>query len=210
MISIYSLLEITIPDNSNEGYDKRFSQLFKELVPGSGSAGTLEGEIVRAAMKIAYRWYNDGDKYYKGYGKETAGPSARFLKQHGFKINAKSAPPTDKGYEDFLNQLMKDVVDRVESKNGEHTPFSGDMYNNLNEITTSKPKDFEEIEVCGHCGGEISNQGYSTDDDWESWTVCNDCGQVEGETVTKYICPYCGDIKDTETCDCLSDSTGPM
>lgn len=73
---------------------------------------------------------------------------------------------------------------------------------NILEITVKEPKDFEEIEVCAHCGGELENQGYSTDMDWESWTVCQDCGTVEGKTETKYICPECGEIKDTEKCDC--------
>jgi hypothetical protein len=53
---------------------------FKRLgVPDCGTSTTLEGEFIRAIAKIRYRWYNDGDRFYKGYGVETAGPSAAFL-----------------------------------------------------------------------------------------------------------------------------------
>lgn len=62
-----------------EQQDKRFNELFDELVPMSGMADTLGGEIVRAVTRIQYRYYNDGDIAWNGYGRKTVNPSVRFL-----------------------------------------------------------------------------------------------------------------------------------
>ena len=59
--------------------EKRISVLFDKLVPGSGNADTVEGEIIRALNRIIYRWGNDGDHFAQGYGAETAGPAMEFL-----------------------------------------------------------------------------------------------------------------------------------
>lgn len=58
-------------------------KLFDELVPKSGKAESLAGELVRAASRICYRFFNDGDMVGVGYGKETCNPAARFLLSHG-------------------------------------------------------------------------------------------------------------------------------
>jgi hypothetical protein len=57
----------------------RLNDLFDELVPSSGKAESLAGELVRATARIGYRFYNDGDQIGIGYGKETCNPAARFL-----------------------------------------------------------------------------------------------------------------------------------
>ena len=59
--------------------EKRISVLFDKLVPGSGNADTVEGEIIRALNRIIYRWGNDGDLFWSGYGAETAGPAMEYL-----------------------------------------------------------------------------------------------------------------------------------
>ena len=59
--------------------EERLEQLFEELVPASGKADSLAGEIVRAVMRIGYRYFNDGDQIGIGYGKETCNSAARFL-----------------------------------------------------------------------------------------------------------------------------------
>ncbi len=109
--------------NTKDGKD--IEDYFNELVPPSGKAGTVNGEIVRAANRIGYRWYNDGDKFFEGYGAETAGPAMAFLVKHGeldgqiqdvFKRleDAASRTSTDKQYEKFLEALFKYAVRHVE------------------------------------------------------------------------------------------------
>lgn len=63
----------------NENPEKRLEDLFDQLVPPSGKADTVAGEIVRAAMRIGYRNFNDGDHIGVGYGRETCNPAARYL-----------------------------------------------------------------------------------------------------------------------------------
>ena len=41
--------------------EDRINKLFKELVPDTGKADSLAGELVRAMSRIGYRFYNDGD-----------------------------------------------------------------------------------------------------------------------------------------------------
>lgn len=59
--------------------ENRINALFEELVPASGKASTVAGEIIRATARIGYRNYNDGDHVGVGYGKETCNPAARYL-----------------------------------------------------------------------------------------------------------------------------------
>ena len=59
--------------------ETRINALFEELVPASGKADTVAGEIIRAVSRIAYRNSNDGDHVGVGYGNETCNPAARYL-----------------------------------------------------------------------------------------------------------------------------------
>lgn len=63
--------------------EQKINALFSELVPVSGKADTVAGEIVRAVSRIGYRNYNDGDHIGVGYGKETCNPAARYLLKNG-------------------------------------------------------------------------------------------------------------------------------
>lgn len=59
--------------------ETKIENLFDELVPPSGKADTVAGEIIRAITRISYRNYNDGDHIGVGYGNETCNPPARYL-----------------------------------------------------------------------------------------------------------------------------------
>lgn len=49
---------------NNEGrYQALYEQKYKELVPNSGEAKTLEGNVLRVASKCVYRRYNDGEDF---------------------------------------------------------------------------------------------------------------------------------------------------
>lgn len=61
---------------------KRINEYFGELVPSSGAANTVAGEIVRASARIGYRYLNDGDKINVGYGNETCNAPARYLSEN--------------------------------------------------------------------------------------------------------------------------------
>jgi hypothetical protein len=59
--------------------DTKFDDLSNKLVPDCDNCKTIEGELLRAFMKIEYRYYNDGDRFYHNYGTETCGSPASFL-----------------------------------------------------------------------------------------------------------------------------------
>lgn len=66
----------------NKALSDKMGKLFDELVPSMGKADTEAGEMVRAYNRIAYRYYNDGDKLGIGYGNETCNAAGRYLLEH--------------------------------------------------------------------------------------------------------------------------------
>lgn len=57
----------------------RLRVLSDALVPDSGKADTVAGELVRAMNRILYRDYNDGDVFYMDYGLETCASSVMYI-----------------------------------------------------------------------------------------------------------------------------------
>lgn len=49
--------------NHDKKYKAQFDVLFDKYVPPTGSASTRAGKILRAANKLMYRYYNDGDSF---------------------------------------------------------------------------------------------------------------------------------------------------
>lgn len=94
--------------------------IFGMLVPPQGAAETVAGELVRAVMRILYRNYNDGDKFFEGYGLETCGSSAEYLYDHGFDSriqsildDAEDLSDDDDDYSDMLDALTEEVLDHL-------------------------------------------------------------------------------------------------
>ncbi len=113
--------------------DKKLQILFDELVPRIGKASSLAGEIVRAAGRIGYRWFNDGDQIGIGYGNETCNAPARFLLIHGNnKIQTLVATLwglTDyRTYAKMLDQLNGEIVNYVTTNPGLRMLPTEDMF----------------------------------------------------------------------------------
>jgi len=104
---------------------ERNETLCEALVPAAGPTGTIEGEIVRAINRILYRYYNDGDYWFEGYGCETAGDAATFLTKHSPVNVRKQISRSDQRhgekYEKPLLEALEMIVTYVEEKNGEYT-----------------------------------------------------------------------------------------
>ena len=118
---------------------KRNDALFNKLVPGSGDSETVEGEMIRAINRIIYRFFNDGDYFYRGYGAETAGPAHSFLinsNQIPFDIQSTLTSTFDKamgadedGYERLIKFALEKVVDHVEATpEDEYTKLDRGMF----------------------------------------------------------------------------------
>lgn len=115
---------MTYANDSKAG--KAVDYYFEQMVPAIGKAKTISGEIIRAVTRIGYRWYNDGDKFFDGYGCETAGPAMAFLTncseidsqiRAGFAAAEGKAVGNfmDENYEEFLHKLFELAVKHVET-----------------------------------------------------------------------------------------------
>lgn len=138
-----------------ENLKVRINEKFERLVPATGKADTVAGEIVRAMCRIGYRWYNDGDMIGQGYGKETCNPAARFL---GAKVDDATARllwnlmyeycllPDDL-YEEKLDDVLAGVLDFLDANPElETTPNAEDMfdYENPDEDVDDSEEEYED------------------------------------------------------------------
>lgn len=142
--------------------DERINKLFEELVPASGKAENLAGELTRAMARIGYRCFNDGDHIGVGYGKETCNPAARFLRTKGNKeirelVDAIWGIENDRAYDAILDQLTGAVADYIEG-----TPA-------LREMPTEDMWDFQDAEedVDDSWDEEEEDDCWEEDDDWD-------------------------------------------
>ena len=71
-------MKVEIDESLSKSVDD-LNKMFDELVPSSGKASTVAGEIVRAVTRIGYRYLNDGDRIGIEYGNETCNAPARYL-----------------------------------------------------------------------------------------------------------------------------------
>lgn len=104
--------------------EERINKLFEELVPISGKADSLAGELVRATARIGYRFFNDGDMVNQGYGKETCNPAARFLIAKG---NAEISSLTVALWEIFSEDAYEKVLDTLEGAVADYIEQNPDL-----------------------------------------------------------------------------------
>lgn len=156
----------------NEENNDLLESIFEVLVPSSGKCDTLAGELARAMMKIEYRYFNDGDFFFDGYGYETCGPAAAFLMEYApkelgimeslFKIAQKgdSLVIYPDRYEEEINNIGNELSQFIiDNPYLIATPNKKDMLNDydeglLKDIKSELPKctfdvdtNYEELEV---------------------------------------------------------------
>lgn len=127
----------------------KLNKLFEELVPSSGAAETVAGEIVRAAMRICYRFYNDGDLIGVDYGNETCNYAARYLmaklpKEDGNIVAEMWGHYDEDKYENLLEKMTTAVVAYIESNPGLKTEKNTDDIQNYIEDEDTDYLDEEE------------------------------------------------------------------
>lgn len=126
--------------------EDRNTVLFDKLVPASGMASTVEGEMLRAINRMIYRYYNDGDFWFEGYGCETAGPAEAYLREFvPFVYDELIASETDDKeiYTTQLNIIFEKILDHVESVK-EYTPNSIDMLKCESKYEDETQKEYDE------------------------------------------------------------------
>ena len=119
--------------------EQKIDALFSELVPVSGKADTVAGEIIRAISRIGYRNYNDGDHVGVGYGKETCNPAARYLmRKAGDEVADAIADLWGLEPDDLYDKRLAEVEEKVLRYIEQHpelkaTPNSEDMWSYRDE-----------------------------------------------------------------------------
>ena len=137
--------------------EKRNNALFNKLVPGSGNSDTIEGEMLRAINRIVYRYYNDGDFFYKGYGAETAGSAHSFLinsREIPFEIQMtltsifnkimKGSGDEEQIYERGIKMALEQIIDYIEGKDGNYTESKEDMFDYESEFEDEEEDDYDD------------------------------------------------------------------
>ena len=114
----------TLEDTKMTKNEDRINKLFEELVPTSGKADSLAGELVRATARIGYRFFNDGDMVNQDYGKETCNPAARFLIAKG---NAEISSLTVALWEIFSEDAYEKVLDTLEGAVADYIKQNPDL-----------------------------------------------------------------------------------
>ena len=120
-----------------------FDKMFDEYVPTSGHSNVVGGEIVRAFVRINYRFYNDGDQIGIEYGNETCNSAARFLKKYCAGspvedvIDAMWGEYDRNDYESSLKQLQLEVKEYLE-----RNPELFKKENNDDIFNYDEPEDF--------------------------------------------------------------------
>lgn len=138
---------------------EKMSVLFEELVPISGKCDTLAGEIVRAASRIGYRFFNDGDQLGIGYGKETCNAAGRFLiAKAGVKVgNVVSSMfglYAEEIYEEKLRVMLYAVVEYIDQNPQLRQMETEDMFDYFDK--------YEDVD-------DSEEDDYYYDDDDEEW-----------------------------------------
>jgi hypothetical protein len=141
-------------ENIIKSVDDKLQAYFDKLVPTSGNSQFLEGEMIRAINRIIFRNFNDGDYFYQGYGAETVGPAMSFLVNHReipievrrqiIDVEREAIGSLDKGYEDYIYQIAAIILNYIDSKNGEFTPSTADMWDYDSEYEAYEEEDEED------------------------------------------------------------------
>jgi hypothetical protein len=100
--------------NGNGKHQELYNAQWDELVPGNGKAGTMQGEVLRAASRLYYRWFNDGDRIQQ-YGRR---PESSAEDAWAFLHEAHTLLPGDEG-KDALKAIAEIVADAALAKSEE-------------------------------------------------------------------------------------------
>lgn len=135
-------------NKAHDTYKDGIDSWFDFLVPASGKAETVAGEFVRAVCRIGYRWFNDGDKFFSDYGRETCGSSIAYLLD---KLDEFEAIYDDEENNqiieslDSLQGVSKRIYDIINySSDEEYGKFIKDLEGGIQDFLMDNPALFSE------------------------------------------------------------------
>lgn len=92
-------------DESWGGSYPKFNKLTDKYMPKTGESDNELGEMLRSINRVAYRYYNDGDMWNKGYGKETVNWAVKHLTE--LAKNKNTPRHIARGLENGLFEMKK-------------------------------------------------------------------------------------------------------
>ena len=154
-----------------------FERIWEELVPREGNADTVAGEMIRAAGRLRYDFYNNG------MGNNTSG-ALKFLREKGAidqELFEYVLPYTTgrlyKGnYENDLFHIAIDRIVEMTTKMVTFNPQLMTMENTEDMFDYEDPFDWDNEELeCGECEGSgVVTYDWGTDDEYDE--DCDVCG----------------------------------
>ena len=135
-----------------EAEKNEWAAMEDRLMPGSGKAETVAGEIIRATDRIWYRWWNDGDKINVGYGRETCNGTARYLEKirgTDFPAEVWGGRLDDDAYTKFTDGLVDEMFAFIKAHPElETTPNEDDSRVDFDDDELDRDDSEDEDEEC--------------------------------------------------------------
>lgn len=154
-----------------------FERIWEELVPREGNAATVAGEMVRAAGRLRYDFYNNG------MGNNTSG-ALKFLREKGAidKELFEYVLPYTTGrvyqgkYENDLFHIAIDRIVEMTTKMVTFNPQLMTMENTEDMFDYEDPFDWDNEDMeCSECEGSgVVTYDWGTDDEYDE--DCDVCG----------------------------------
>lgn len=182
-------------DSAPNNVDNQIEALFDILVPSSGKCDTQAGELIRAVARINYRYFNDGDYFYTGYGLETSGSSAAFIadviggpvKSTIMELTELYPEDSDSQYEagisdieDFVIKYIMDNPDTFGTDTEDSRDYGSDTLNDMEEASHNLEFDIDDTyEV-----RQYANNGCISWDDFRQ--MLEDLADYYGGTVVEW------------------------
>jgi len=159
-----------------EPLKSRNEALWDKLVPSSGPSKFVEGEMLRAMNRLVYRWYNDGDRFWEGYGTETAGPAHSFL-VNSSQINREEQRKLeslfdavvgeyrDEVYEKMLDEVAELVLSYIEGiPEDQYDELGREMFDFDSEYEDEEEDDYDEEDDFYDSYDEDEDEDYMQED----------------------------------------------
>lgn len=150
----------------------QIEQLFDELVPPSGKANSIAGEIVRAAAKLRYDFYNNG------MGNNTSG-AINLLKKYDVVENSTYDAIWDYSrgriyngrynLDDLLHKSIEEMTQNAVTFVLNNPGLRDDMY----EVIDMFDLEDEDQDFCACCGCDLEYSGNAY--------MCESCHEEEEE-----------------------------
>jgi hypothetical protein len=113
-----------------------YSKLWGELIPDSGAAQTLEGELMRASSRLYYDYYNNGmgnntsgaENFIRNFGDKSMRMQKALAAIHPFTRGQTPERSEEPAVAAALEVIVELTMRQILAANGNYHPNPGDMF----------------------------------------------------------------------------------